>query len=546
VGVSVRLAWLGLVLLACVGCELTDTLPGGDGGTSDGGGGAGGDDGPGGNPVGGSSGAPGSGGAGGSAGVGGHAGNGGQAGAGGVDCSSEPSGAGAAGGVFESSFGWSEPVTVPLAPSTEGYQNLALSSSGEALYVFDEHDGGTYRLQAFWFIPNQGWQPGELLATDDAPHREIDVALISTGKAAVGWTLDSSVFGAVFEPAAGWTEVQPLEDEPLDATSIGVSFDSDGDAVFTWWFWRDPAPSVWFNTYSTADGWGTAEPTSNLVGRWPGLASHDLGSILLWFQVREDEEEPLSTRQLWVQEYVGLGQWTAPVQVSHAPVTSNVFGPNVEVGGGGSAVAAWYQPVNVSEVDGRWDLWTARFTPGCGWEPAERLRIPGFDIQYFDVELPSIAVGPEGHAVVAWLELSQNQEIFVTEIDVRARRYTPGSGWDETTVISGACQVEPFSGHSLDPPFLAIDAEGNVIATWTHAGRILPEFINYRVWTNRYLGPTGWGEPEILSEPGDLWNDYQRPAALFAPPGQPVTVFFTEVKQGDDTGSVRSSRFESD
>lgn len=448
--------------------------------------------------------------------------------------------------VFDATFEWTPAQAVPALP-VESYQQIVdVSSDGHVVVVASEIDEGSDTLRAARYVPGAGWAAPEVVATGIDLFGLPTVVVDADGRVVVVWTEDTgraSVFARVYEPGSGWGDIETLETEDgSDAFLSGVAFGADGEAVAVWYF-RDRVPSVWFNRHVSGEGWGTAAPTGLQSIFGPQLATNDDGDIWLQVSIWDGSEDSPSSWQIWVQRYQGLPGWSDPVRVSDAPDTSAAFGATMAVGPDGSALVVWNESVIVTELLVRFDLWGARFAPDCGWGTPERIHMPAPEFDSSQEEELAVAIGPGGHAAVGWRERIEDSDCRCYRRSVRVRRFAPDAGWSDADIISLTNLLSSFDPEPIMDVSLAVDARGNVVATWLQYGQLLPEYINARVWTNRYLAEEGWGEPIVISEPGDLIHDIQFNASMFAPSTADVLAVWNELVSGSWT--VRFSRFSS-
>jgi hypothetical protein len=87
--------------------------------------------------------------------------------------------------------------------------------------------------------------------------------------------------------------------------------------------------------------------------------------------------------------------------------------------------------------------------------------------------------------VVVWIRGGATAEIW-------ANRYAPEGGWGTPERIDAAEAREATS------PQLAIDAAGNVVASWGQTDGV----SDAGVWANRFTPTVGWGRTERLGAPG--------------------------------------------
>jgi len=143
----------------------------------------------------------------------------------------------------------------------------------------------------------------------------------------------------------------------------------------------------------------------------------------------------------------GMG-WDAPAAISN--MTGDAVDVRLAMDAEGHALAAWLQLSN-----GVYDLWTNRFTPDSGWSAAERIEDePG------DVTTHTVAVGGDGAVIVAWAQYEG------ADGGARSRRYRTATGWGPVRTIDTPANAVVSS------PRIAIKGDDDAVAVWlrTEAG----------------------------------------------------------------------------
>jgi hypothetical protein len=219
---------------------------------------------------------------------------------------------------------------------------------------------------------------------------------------------------------------------------------------------------------------------------------------------------------LFSAEYAPGTGWSPPQPVESLPARASH--PRVVVNSQGHSLAVWRQPDGTDE-----SVWAAHHVPGQGWSTPVLLETgPGA------VSAPALAMDPQGHALVAWLQPDG------ADTRVLASRYTPGGGWTVPTVlatsvtgstvavglggdgsglvlfrrsefVNGATIHRLFSAHwaptqgwsaavpasqdsqSVEGDFVvALDAEGNALTAWSQ----IRDFSS--LYTCRFMPEQGW------------------------------------------------------
>jgi len=131
---------------------------------------------------------------------------------------------------------------------------------------------------------------------------------------------------------------------------------------------------------------------------------------------------------------------------------------------------------------GRFARYTVHVDTGCSgsWGATERIE----SNDWGRVDAPQVVTDAAGNVSVVWVQ----HHFVLAPTDIWSNRYTPGEGWGVGE------RVELDDTADARNPQLAVDGNGVVTAVWAR-GRATTGFS---VWSNRYSGATGWGEPERL------------------------------------------------
>lgn len=264
-------------------------------------------------------------------------------------------------------------------------------------------------------------------------------------------------------------------------TNPVLQFDRAGGA-FLVWEQQSPGKTiqVYARRFTPAGGWEApvslaADNATDYVV--PEIAVDGAGNaIAVWY------ESPLfatsSGPNVWESRYVAAaGRWETAQKVAVSPGAASR--PKVAVSSGGAGVAVWYQNDNVTFLN---EIWSSRYTPGAGWDPAVRLNPGGA----FDAYKPQIVVSPsDNNAVAVWHE--GDGQVF----RVRAARLDAGAGWEP------AVDLETDNGGDAGPPAVAMDNAGNAVAFWQKDNSVT---ARSNAWASRFTPGGGWSAPVRISD----------------------------------------------
>lgn len=120
----------------------------------------------------------------------------------------------------------------------------------------------------------------------------------------------------------------------------------------------------------------------------------------------------------------------------------------IAVGAGGAAVAVWAQPMNAG---GRTITWASGYQPGLGWTPPAAIVI---DDGITESRAPRVAIDPVGQSVAVW----RNGDGSLWS----ARATPPSTGamtWSAPVRLSTSAQVAPDYALAMSPA-------GNAVLAW--------------------------------------------------------------------------------
>jgi len=191
--------------------------------------------------------------------------------------------------------------------------------------------------------------------------------------------------------------------------------------------------------------------------------------------------------------------WGVPERIDGGDQESSVQeGVDLAVNAHGVAIAAW--------LDSNGGIWTNRYAPGKGWaapEPIEKGE--GYPSSS---PPPQVAISRDGTAMLVWLEYGPDA--------IRGSRFTPSGGWGATKQIDRG-----FENYGVNGPDVAMDDNGNAIATWRRTGD------ESTIFASRYTATSGWGSADRIDD-GSAGYDYGTRVAM-SPTGSAIAVW-----QGDD------------
>lgn len=333
------------------------------------------------------------------------------------------------------------------------------------------------------------WGPVETVSRGSADAYSPAVVVDSLGRATAVWQQGEHVWASRRPLVGGWQDPQRL-----GAGGFPV-VDADADDKVTV-AWRGPGDAILAARWTARGGWSrpvTLSPPVPRVGNWvawpPEIDVGEGGAVAV-----------VTTLGVWKE----LG-WKA--RVAYRPPgrgwrTSDVTGYGLHIGDPHVAVDA---DGNVDLVFSRKGVVTVRKPVGRGWGSPVRVTRQRFGPE-------SIAVGPDGRAVIAWYQRvpAEGWESYASTREPR--------GWSPPVRISE-------EGDSVRVADVAVDGTGR--ATVACVRRF------HRIDVVDRSAEGTWGSPTQIWRwtDGRLW---QRPELAVDASGHALLAWIRKVEVGDD------------
>lgn len=338
---------------------------------------------------------------------------------------------------------------------------IAVNANGNAMAVWAQHDGARRNIVANRYTVGTGWGAVALLETDNAGNAmEPQVAMDASGNGLAVWTQDDGTHVAVmanrYTAGSGWGTAAPIETNSAgDANETRIAIGANGNALVVWQQHDGMRINIWSNRYTTGTGWGTAEliETDNAGDAYsPRIAFDANGNAqAVWSQFDGTRSNIMANRYA-----AGSGWGTATILGG----ALNAATPQIAFDTSGNALAVWVQP------DGpRYSIWSSRYTAGTGWGTAALIETDNSG----DAGSPRIAFDASGQALAVWGQSDG------TRINIWTNRYTAGSGWGTAALI------ETNNAGDANEPQIALGANGNALAVWYQS-----DGTRTNVWSNRF------------------------------------------------------------
>lgn len=264
---------------------------------------------------------------------------------------------------YDPATGWGAPVQIEDSTGSAISPQLAFAPNGDAVVVWSQSDGTRYSIWSNRHTAT-GWSTPLLLETDDSGDAyNPQVALTSDGEVLAVWQqwdgARYSLFANSYTGAGGWGTAAPIDvGNGGDANDPQLVADGSGNAVAVWSQAEGGVYTIWANRYSSGGGWGTAQKLqTDAPGNayLPQLAVNGSGDFLtVWSQTDSDTADV----GVWTNRYDRVGGW------GRARVVDGVQSdyPHLAFGGDGKAVVVWEKQQSTLEPwTGRWDISASRF-----------------------------------------------------------------------------------------------------------------------------------------------------------------------------------------
>lgn len=351
--------------------------------------------------------------------------------------------------------------------------SIASDGLGNAIAVWNQHDGTAWSIFSNRFVVGSGWGTPTALESNAIDAHAPQVACDDTGIAHAVWLQNDGggnhVWANRYVPGIGWGTAKNLEmnlEQPFNAQ---VACDNRGNAIAVWATTVSPGTfrRIWASHYSPGTGWGlSAVIAEDTMPRGDDLklAFDGNGNALVVY----GRQVAGYQFYIWAQRFVvGTGWGAATLLQSTLGDTSY---PQIACDNSGNAIAVWTQSDGAQT-----HVWTNHYSTGTGWGTATLL-----ETSTYDATTPQVAFDGTGNATAVWAQ--SNGKVN----SIWARRYTAGVGWGGTTILDSGV-------YNAGLPQIAFDASGNATSVWSQS-----DGIRYNIWANRFDVGTGWGMATLL------------------------------------------------
>jgi hypothetical protein len=204
----------------------------------------------------------------------------------------------------------------------------------------------------------------------------------------------------------------------------------------------------------------------------PRIASDGRGNALaVWSQSESD----VQLTSVWANRYVAGVGWGTPTLIE-TDNENSTYQPQIAFDSNGNAMTVWIQS-GITSVN----IWANRYVAGSGWGEAELIE----NIPSRSVGSLQLAMSSSGHGLAVWSQAGTDLS------DIRAKRYTLGTGWGAASTIETNNISDAYN------PQIAMDSSGNGVAVWSQT--VWSQGVGRQhIWANRYTSGKGWGTATLV------------------------------------------------
>jgi hypothetical protein len=344
---------------------------------------------------------------------------------------------------------WLSPMNLSEAGQNASKPQVAFDSQGDAVAVWQRHNGSQEIVQASVRPVSSGtWQTPVNLSEAGQNASNSQVAFDSQGDAVAVWQRHNGsqeIVQASVRPAYSgiWQTPVSLSEAGQNASAPQVAFDSRGDAVAVWERENGSNQIVQASVRPASSGTWQAPVNLSETG-WnsfePQLAVDPEGdAVVVWRRTNGISGEFIQASVMPVSS----GIWQAPVALSETG--ENAESPQVVFDSQGDATAVW-QRYNGSNYIVQT---SARPASSGTWQTPVSLSEAGQNASN-----PQVAFDSQCDAVAVWQRHNGSQEIVQASV-----RPASSGTWQTPVSLSEA-------GQNASAPQVALDPSGDALAVW--------------------------------------------------------------------------------
>jgi NADH:ubiquinone oxidoreductase subunit len=354
---------------------------------------------------------------------------------------------------YMSDTGWGKAVLIGRDNLGNAYYpQVAMDSSGNAIAVWHQRDGGADSIWANRYLSGQGWGIAETIETGTLTAIDPQIAMNSSGYAIVVWSYQhdgttNNIWANRYQPDRGWDGARLIGKNAGYASYPQVDVDGHGDAIVVWSQTDGPNDNIWANRYRFAKGWDKGWGDATLIetdhgdAYYPQVAMDGSGNaIAVWSQTDGPNDNILANR------YISATGWGGATLIETNNL-GNASGPQVAMDDGGNAIVVWSQTNGIKK-----SIWANRYRSGmgAGWDKAGLLEVKDLG----DASYPQVGMDSYGNAIAVWSQYDGAND------NIWANRYLFGMDWGTPELFNINNSEDAYD------PDVAVNRDGSAIAVW--------------------------------------------------------------------------------
>jgi len=187
---------------------------------------------------------------------------------------------------FTPASGWGSPERVDEHEDNALNPHVAMDAQGNAIAVWQHHDGRGTHIWSNRFTPSSGWGNPARIDGDGwgwFPRVELD----SQGRGLTVWFHSTGIWSNRCMPGGDWGTPERISDELDTISSPQLTMSPRGVAMAGWHRWDGERNNLWASRFTPSNGWETPELIEDEDGMayGPELAMDEHGRALaVWSQ----------------------------------------------------------------------------------------------------------------------------------------------------------------------------------------------------------------------------------------------------------------------
>jgi hypothetical protein len=291
---------------------------------------------------------------------------------------------------------WADALPLEKSDEPASSPRIAMDAGGNAIAIWQQYDATRNNIYFNRYSVSSGWGSATLLETNDSGTAvEQQISMDAAGNAVAVWQQHDgtrfNIWARRYDASAGWGVPQPIDSNDGDATVPQVALDANGNATAVWRQLVGTHAGIWASR-TNAGAWSKPDliETDNLGFTFaPQVAVDAKGNAMVVWQQFDSVRYHIKSNRF----VVGSG-WSTTTPVENN-TTSNAADPQIAMDANGNAVAVWLQAIDANQK-----VWANRYTQGVGWSKPEPLESDNGSI---DTE-PQVAMDKFGNATAVWTQ----------------------------------------------------------------------------------------------------------------------------------------------